>query len=100
MICVFEVEDIAVHLIVSKVFSWLCFHDLLKLSTKICSGTPLLTWINVISNMDNISNYIHDKAWGEMTYPFINFFNGATAEVWEWIISSNFIPHITGHVII
>ena len=30
-------------------------------------------------------------------YPFPNF-NGATAEVWEWI--NNFIPHSTGHLII
>ena len=32
----------------------------------------------------------------EVTYPFPNF-NGAAIEVWEWI--SNFIQHITGHVI-
>ena len=43
-----------------------------------------------------ISNYIHYKVWGEITYPFPNF-NGATVEVWEWI--SNFIPHFSGHVI-
>ena len=35
-----------------------------------------------------ISNYIHYKVWGEITYPF---------QVWEWIC--NFIPHFTGHVI-
>ena len=35
-----------------------------------------------------ISNHIHYKVWGEITYPFPNF-NGATVEVWEWI--SNFI---------
>ena len=27
-----------------------------------------------------ISNYIHYKLWGEITYPFLNF-NGATVEV-------------------
>ena len=27
-----------------------------------------------------ISNYIHSKAWDEITYPFLNF-NGATVEV-------------------
>ena len=27
-----------------------------------------------------ISNYIHYKVWGEITYPFLNF-NGATVEV-------------------
>ena len=35
--------------------------------------------------------------WDEITYPFLNF-NGATVEVYEWI--SNFIPHLTGCVII
>ena len=34
--------------------------------------------------------------WDEIIYPFPNF-NGATIEIWEWI--SNFIPHITEHVI-
>ena len=43
-----------------------------------------------------ICNHIHYKMWDEINYPFLNF-NGATVEVWEWI--SNFIPHITGHVI-
>ena len=43
-----------------------------------------------------ISNYIHYKVWGEITYPFPNF-HGKTVEVWEWI--SNFIPYYTGHVI-
>ena len=32
---------------------------------------------------------------GWIIYPFLNF-NGATVEVWEWMIS--FILHITGHV--
>ena len=43
-----------------------------------------------------ISNYIHDKVWGEITYPFSNF-NSCLAEVWKWI--SDFIPHFTGNVI-
>ena len=43
-----------------------------------------------------ISNYTHYKVRDEITYPFPNF-NGATAEVWEWI--SNFTPHFTRHVI-
>ena len=34
--------------------------------------------------------------WDGITYPFLNL-NAATVEVYEWI--SNFIPHITGHVI-
>ena len=34
--------------------------------------------------------------WDEITYPIPNF-NGATAEVWEWI--SNFMAHFTAHVI-
>ena len=37
------------------------------------------------------SNFIHYKVWDEINHPFLNF-NGATAEVWEWII--NFIPHV------
>ena len=32
----------------------------------------------------------------EIIHPFPNF-NGAAVEVWEWI--SNFIPHLTVHVI-
>ena len=53
----------------------------------------LLTWINF---NPWISNYIHYNVWDEIIYPFLNF-NGATVEVYEWI--SNFIPHITGHVL-
>ena len=34
-----------------------------------------------------ISNNIHYKVWGEITYPFVNF-NGRTIEVWEWISNS------------
>ena len=37
------------------------------------------------------------KVWDEITYPFPNF-NGATAEVWEWM--SNSIPHFMTDVII
>ena len=35
--------------------------------------------------------------WDEITYPFPNF-NGATAEVSEWM--SNFISHFTEYIII
>ena len=35
-----------------------------------------------------LSNYIHYKVWGEITYPFLNF-NGAIVEVQEQV--SNFI---------
>ena len=49
--------------------------------------TLILAWI---------SNYIHYKLWGEITYPFLNF-NGCTVEVLEWI--SNFIPYILMDVI-
>ena len=31
-----------------------------------------------------ISNYIHNNAWDEITYPFLNF-NGAIVEDYEWI---------------
>ena len=41
-----------------------------------------------------ISDYIKFKMWGEINYSFPNF-NGAVAEVLEWII--NFIPQFTGH---
>ena len=34
--------------------------------------------------------------WDEITYPFPNF-NGGTVEVWEGI--SNFVPHLTRHVV-
>ena len=47
-------------------------------------------WHGLIPVPAWLSNYIHDKAWDEITYPFPNF-NGATVDVWEWI--SNFIPH-------
>ena len=40
------------------------------------------------------SNYIHHKLWNDIASLFPNF-NGATVEVWI----SNFIPHITRHVI-
>ena len=43
-----------------------------------------------------ISKYTHYEVWDKITYPFVNF-NGATVEVWERI--SNFILHLTGHVI-
>ena len=43
-----------------------------------------------------ITNYIHDKVWDKITYPFLNF-NGVTAEVKEWIRNS--ISHFTVHVI-
>ena len=36
------------------------------------------------------SNHMPSEVWVEITYPFPNT-NGATVEVWEWII--NFIPH-------
>ena len=39
---------------------------------------------------------MHNKVWDNITYPFPNF-NGATAEVWEWI--SNLILHLTMDVI-
>ena len=42
------------------------------------------------------SNCIHYDVRDEITYPFPNF-NGATVEVWEWM--SNFILHLTEHVI-
>ena len=44
-----------------------------------------------------IIEYIHYKAWVEITYPFTNFY-GAVVEIWEWI--SNFILHFIWYVII
>ena len=41
------------------------------------------------------SNYIHDKVWDDITYPFWNF-NSEAIDFWEYI--SNFIPHFTWHV--
>ena len=52
---------------------------------------PLLTWIDLVAEW--ISNHIHSKMCGEITYPFPNL-DGATVDVWEWI--SNFIPPFTG----
>ena len=46
-----------------------------------------LAWIN---------KYIHYKMWNEISYPVSNL-NGCTVEVWEWI--SDFIPHLTVHLI-
>ena len=52
-------------------------------------GTPggPFTWI---------SNYIHYKAWHEITYPFSNF-NGGAVEVWKWV--NNVIQHFIMDVI-
>ena len=41
-----------------------------------------------------ISNYIHYKVWGEITYPCPNFIH---CPVWRWI--RNFLSHLTGRVI-
>ena len=41
-----------------------------------------------------ISNYIHWRLWYVITYPNSN---GCAVKIREWI--SNFMPHITGHVI-
>ena len=38
----------------------------------------LLTWINLIPSW--IRNYTQYNAWGEITYPFLNF-KGSTVEV-------------------
>ena len=43
-----------------------------------------------------ISNYLPNKVWDEINYPFPNF-KGCTIEVWEW--RSNFIPHFIMDVI-
>ena len=57
-------------------------------------GPLLLTWFNF--NPTWIRNYMPNKVWDEITYPFLSF-NGCTVEVWEWI--SNFIPHFIMDVI-
>ena len=51
----------------------------------------------ILKSQHGLSNYIHNKMWYEITYPFWNF-NGWTVKVWEWI--SNFTPHFTRHMII
>ena len=43
-----------------------------------------------------ISNYGHNKVWGEIMYPSPNL-KVAKVEVWEWL--SNFIVHFLGRVI-
>ena len=49
-------------------------------------GTPFIqAWI---------TNYIHYKVWGGITYLFANF-NGAAVEVWEW--KSNFIHNLISY---
>ena len=54
----------------------------------------LLTWIKFDPCMDT---WIHPSwMWDEITNPFQNF-NGATVEVWRWII--DVIPHFSVHVI-
>ena len=53
-------------------------------------GPLLLTGVNIIPEW--ITNCIHYKMWGEITYSSRNF-NGATVDVWDWII--NFIPQFT-----
>ena len=40
-----------------------------------------------------LSNCIHYKVWGEITYPFPNL---CPVRVWKWI--NNFIIHFTEHV--
>ena len=40
---------------------------------------------------------LHYKIWDEIIYSFENS-NGYTIRVWEYI--SNFIPHVTGYIII
>ena len=57
---------------------------MLEVRTSSCS---VVVWI---------SNYIHYNVWDEITYPFPNL-NGSAVEVWEWM--SNFILHLTGHVV-
>ena len=51
-------------------------------------------WHGLTSTPAWISNYIHYKVWGEITYPFPNS-SGLTFEVRVWI--NNIIPHFTGH---
>ena len=57
-------------------------------------GPFLLIWFSF--NPVRISNYIQEKVWDEITYPFPNF-NSATIEVFERI--RNCIQNFTGHVI-
>ena len=79
-----------------NVFIWWRHHD----NEVPFGGKPyyldplLLTWINL--NPAWISNYVHNKLWDEITYPFSNF-NGGIVEVWKCI--SNFSPQFTGRVI-
>ena len=54
---------------------WIPIKILLK---YVPSGTFYLHGLTLIPAW--ISNYIHYKLWGEITYPFLNF-NGCTIEV-------------------
>ena len=67
-------------------------------ATGLYLGPLLLTWINFNPSMDKCipMKFLFFEVWDVITYPFPNF-NGATVEVWEWII--NFTTHFTGHVI-
>ena len=59
----------------------------------VCSnlGALLLTWAKLIPA--RMSNYIHFKVWGEITYPFQNV-NCTAVQILEWI--SHFIPLLPG----
>ena len=74
----------------------LWFQSGVKIRNLISLGISSYSQSTLLSIPAWISNYIHCKVWGEITYPFPNF-NGSTIEVWEWM--SNFILHFTGHVI-
>ena len=54
----------------------------------------LLTWLTVIPAW--INDYIYREVEDEITSAFPNFYR-ADMKIWEWM--SNFIPHLTRHVV-
>ena len=49
-------------------------------------GPLLLTWINFDASW--INNYIHNKEWNEINYPFLNF-NDANSTELQYISDAN-----------
>ena len=63
------------------------FYLAVALFTTVDYGSLIPAWIN---------NFIHNKAWSAIIYPFENMLS-KHFEVWEW--TSKFIQHFTGHVL-
>ena len=75
-------------------YFWICIiYSYMYVWTHRGQSPLLLTWINLNPSLDNISNHLPGKVWGEITYLFLNF-SGCTVEVYEWI--TNFIHIFNG----